>query len=125
MIDPLFQSANYQIARKLLDATALRQEAIASNIANSETAGYRRVDLNRDFATQLKAAAGFGQLASVENLRPALAEDHTARTVRPDGNTVEIDRELLAMNRNAMEHEFLAEVISRDIKQLRLAIFGR
>ena len=30
MIDPIFQTDNYQLARKLLDASALRQEAIDS-----------------------------------------------------------------------------------------------
>mgnify|MGYP000960657837 CR=1 FL=1 len=55
MIDPIFQSGNYQLATKLLDASALRQQAIASNIANAETPGYRRLDVSTDFATQLKA----------------------------------------------------------------------
>lgn len=126
MVDPIFQSDNYQIARKLLDATALRQEAIAANIANAETPGYRRLDVNPDFAAQLKASAKLGDLAhTVEGLNPRLVEDAHARTVRPDGNTVEIEHELLAMNRNSVEYEFLTEVVSRNIKQLKLAITGR
>lgn len=125
MIDPIFQSANYQVARKLLDATALRQEAIASNLANAETPGYRRIDVSRDFAAQLKTAVQQGRLGILDSFQPRLTEDHSARSVRPDGNTVEIDRELLAMNQNAVEHDFLAEVVSRNIKQLRLAITGR
>lgn len=125
MVDPIFHSANYQIARKLLDATALRQEAIAANIANAETPGYRRVDVGRDFATQLRAATRNGETGTMDSLKPRLVEDHTARTVRPDGNTVEIERELMAMNQNSLEHDFLTEIVSRDIKQLRLAITGR
>jgi len=126
MIDPIFQTDNYQLARKLLDASVLRHEAIASNIANVETAGFRRLDIAPDFASQLKArmAAGdFGRTA--DSLRPALAEDQTARSVRPDGNTVELERELLVMNRNLVEHDFLTEIVSRNIKQLKLAITGR
>jgi flagellar basal-body rod protein FlgB len=45
--------------------------------------------------------------------------------MRPDGNTVEIERELLAMNHNAVQHEFLTEMISGNLKQLRMAITGR
>jgi flagellar basal-body rod protein FlgB len=45
--------------------------------------------------------------------------------VRPDGNSVEIEEELLAMNRNAVEYDFVTEMVSRNIKQLRLAITGR
>lgn len=126
MIDPIFQSDNYQLARKLLDASVLRQEAIATNIANSETPGYRRLDLAPDFAAQLKARVAAGDFAAqAHQIRPQLVEDQTARTVRPDGNTVELERELLLMNRNAVEHEFLTELVSRNLKQLKLAITGR
>lgn len=126
MIDPIFQSDTYQLARKLLDASVLRQEAIAANIANAETPGYRRIDIAPDFATELRsrvtAGAKSGELTA---LNPRLAEDQRARSVRPDGNTVEIEGELLEMNRNGVEYEYLTELVSRNIKQLRLAITGR
>jgi flagellar basal-body rod protein FlgB len=62
MIDPVFQSDNYLMARKLLDAAALRQEAISANIANADTAGYRRVDVAPDFAEQLRSRMEAGEL---------------------------------------------------------------
>jgi flagellar basal-body rod protein FlgB len=126
VIDPIFQTDNYQLARKLLDASVLRQEAIATNIANAETPGFRRLDLAADFAVQLKSRLASGDFASqVDLIRPALAEDPTARSIRPDGNTVELERELLAMNRNAVEYDYLSEVVSSNLKQLRMAITGR
>jgi flagellar basal-body rod protein FlgB len=126
MIDPIFQADNYQLARKLLDVAALRHEAIATNVANVETPGFRRLDIAPDFAVQLKAQLESGTLAkSGDTLRPQLAEDQTARSVRPDGNTVEMERELLAMNRNAVEFDYLSEVVSSNLKQLKLAITGR
>jgi flagellar basal-body rod protein FlgB len=126
MIDPLFPAGNYQMALKLLDAAALRQEAIAANIANADTPGYRRLDVAPDFAEQLKARVTSGELSrTADSLQPRLAEDVHARTVRPDGNTVEIEHELLVMNRNAVEYQYLTEIVSRNIKQLKLAISGR
>jgi len=126
MIDPIFHSDNYQLARKLLDASALRQEAIASNIANAETPGYRRLDVATDFAEQLKARTLTGDLnRDGDDLKPTLAQDPHARAVRPDGNSVEIEHELLAMNKNSVEYEFLTEVVSKNIKQLKMAITGR
>ena len=126
MIDPIFQSDNYQLARKLLDGAVLRQEAIASNIANAETPGYRRLDVSGDFASELRARLGqAGSVRSFSGIEPTLVEDLNARSVRPDGNSVEIERELLEMNRNTVEHDFLADVVSRNIKQLRMAINGR
>ena len=126
MIDPIFQTDNYQLARKLLDAAVLRHEAVATNVANAETPGFRRLDVSPDFAEQLKARMAAGDLArTATDLRPQLAEDRTARSVRPDGNTVEIERELMVMNRNAVEYDYLAEVVSNNIKHLKLAITGR
>ncbi|AHF92938.1 flagellar basal-body rod protein FlgB [Opitutaceae bacterium TAV5] len=132
MIEPVFQPDNYQLARKLLDAAVLRHEAIASNIANAETPGYRRVDVSGDFATALRArftqAAGAGPdagRASLADLEPRLVEDASVRTIRPDGNSVELEGELLAMSRNNVEYNFLADVVGRHIKHLKLAISGR
>ena len=125
MVDPIFSSDNYQLARKLLDAAVLRQEAIASNIANVETPGYRRLDIAPDFAQQLKNRMEAGDFAATsDDLKPQLAEDLTARSLRPDGNTVEIERELMAMNQNAVQHEFLTELVSGNLKQLKMAISG-
>lgn len=126
MIDPIFQSDSYQLTRRLLDAAALRQEAIATNIANIETPGFRRLDVSPDFAVQLKSRLAAGDFARTsDSLRPQLAEDQTARSVRPDGNTVEIERELVAMNRNSVEYQYLSEIVSSNLKQLKVAITGR
>jgi flagellar basal-body rod protein FlgB len=126
MIDPIFHTDNYQLARKLLDASVLRHEAIATNVANAETPGFRRLDVAPDFAAQLKTRMAAGDFAATaDTIRPQLAEDLTARTVRPDGNSVELERELLLMNKNAVEHEFLTEIVSNNIKQLKMAITGR
>lgn len=126
VIDPVFQSTNYILARQLLDATALRHEAIATNVANAETPGFRRLDVSADFAQHLRSQVAAGQLSrQVGAATPHLVEDTTARSMRPDGNTVEIERELLAMNRNSVEYAFLTEVVSSNLKQLRMAISGR
>jgi flagellar basal-body rod protein FlgB len=126
VIEPIFKSDNYQISRKLLDAAALRQEAIAANIANLETPGFRRIDVSPDFAAQLKSRVAAGNFVRMaDSIQPQLAEDQTARSVRPDGNTVEIERELVAMNRNAVEFEYLSDIVSSNLKQLKMAITGR
>ena len=96
MIDPIFNSENYLLSRKLLDGVALRQEAIASNIANAETPGYRRLELAPNFAEQLKASMATGELAQGTNVpSPTLTPDTHTRSLRPDGNNVEIEKELL------------------------------
>ena len=124
MSDPISPTGSYEIARKLLDASALRQEAIASNIANSETPGYRRIDVSPSFADQLRSELRSGDTASLDSVVPTLAEDTQARSVRPDGNSVDIEHELLAMNKNAVEYDYLSQVVTTNIKQLKVAISG-
>lgn len=126
-IESILQSDNtYALASKMMDAAALRQEAIASNIANAETPGYRRIDISPDFASQLKSQLANGEAfgSSMDSVEPTLTEDTQARTVRPDGNSVDIEHELLAMNKNSVEYGFLTEIVSTNIKQLRMAISG-
>ncbi len=124
MIEPIFQTDNYQLARKLLDVAALRQEAIASNVANAETPGYHRLDVAPAFAQQLKAQMASGTISAPTSLQPQLAEDPSAHSIRPDGNNVEIEGELLAMNRNSVEYDYLTQVVSSNLKQLKMAISG-
>ncbi len=125
MIDQLLARENYEIAKKLLDAAAMRHEALAANIANVETPGFKRVDLAPDFARQLANFSARPGMASIESLEPRLAQDHFALAVRPDGNNVAIDRELTEMSKNALEYEFLAQYASDSIKRLKSAITGR
>jgi len=127
MTDPIFKSDNLQLARSMLDASALRQDAIASNLANADTPGYHRVDLAADFASKLKASWESGGFKSDTGLpvpTASLTEDKTARSVRPDGNNVEIEHELLTMNRNAVDFQYLGDVVTHNIKQLKMAISG-
>jgi flagellar basal-body rod protein FlgB len=126
MIDPISNSDNYMAARKMLDAAVLRQEAISANIANAETPGYRRVDVSPDFQLQLKSMMEAGNFAqNAKNLQPTLEQDLHSRSTGPDGNTVELEKELVAMNRNTIDHEFLTQLVTGHIKQLKVAISGR
>lgn len=126
MIDQLLGNQNYQLARHLLDAASLRHEALATNIANLETPGFKRLDLSPDFARQLEKVASSGAPSSEPlHLTPTVVQDLNARAVRPDGNSVELDRELIEMSRNTLEYDFLTQFTSDSIKRLRAAITGR
>lgn len=121
MIDRIFASTTYSASKELLDAAALRQEALAANLANAETPGYKRVDLDPSFGAEFAARLRAGESASAP--QPKLVED-TGGSVRTDGNNVEIDKELLAMGKNGTEYEALTEFVSGSLKQLRMAITG-
>ena len=78
MIEALFNQPTYVATRKMMDATALRHEAIASNIANIETPGYKRIDVNASFAQELKAAIHGQDIRSIKQVNPRLVEDSLA-----------------------------------------------
>ncbi|MFP6899828.1 MAG: flagellar basal body rod protein FlgB [Opitutales bacterium] len=125
LLQNLFEQENYLVAKKLLDATHLRHETLANNLANVETPGFKRRDLPRTFSVELRRAVERKDFRRVKALLPRSREDLQAKPVRMDGNTVQLDEELLAMNRNALNYEFLTQMVSGSIKELNLAIKGR
>ena len=125
MIESLFTQPNYLAAKKMLDATAMRHEAIASNLANLETPQYRRIDLNPSFSNELRQAMAGQQPGAISNLQPSLALDTNAVSSRRDGNTVELDTELLNMNQNMLAHTLEVQLITGSLLRLRTAITGR
>lgn len=125
MIDALFSQPNYLAAKKMLDATVLRHEAIASNIANLETPNFKRVDLAPTFSVEFERACASGAAAQINALQPTLAVDDKAVAVSRDGNTVNLENELMQMNKNALEHSLETQLITRSLVQLRMAITGK
>src|SRR5260221_7012036 len=92
MITGLFCQPNYVATKKLLDATVLRHEAIASNLANLETPNYKRVDVSPAFQEQLRQAMSGGDSARVASLQPSLMTDSSAVASGRDGNTVQLEQ---------------------------------
>ncbi len=102
-----------------------RQSALAANLANADTPGYRRVDLRFDDAL---AAAGARleqrhprHLAAGEGGMPYRLEVGP-RGTRPDRNGVDLDHELVLAKRNAGEFQDLAGVLARIVALRRAAI---
>ena len=122
MIDGLFASANYQGVKKMLDATVLRQEAIASNLANIETPNYKRVDVAPAFATELSRAIAGGGVSNVQQLKPTVSVDQSAVAQNRDGNTVQLEKELTHLQKNMVAHHLQTQMITGTLSKLRSAI---
>ena len=125
MIDGLFASANYQGVKKMLDSTVLRQEAIASNLANIETPNYKRVDVAPAFATDLTRAIANGGVKSVRQLKPTISVDETAVAQNRDGNSVQLEKELTYLQKNMVAHHLQTQMITGSLTKLRSAIRTR
>ena len=125
MIEGLFNQPGYLAAKRLLDVTALRQQAIASNLANLETPGYRRIDVAPTFNDELQRAIGTGDTTALARLTPRLEVDRTAVASNPDGNTVQLESELVKLQQNSLAHAVETQFISGSLARLRMAISGR
>ncbi len=125
MIDGLFSQPNYVAAQKMLDATALRHEAIASNLANLETPGYKRLDVNTNFQSELQRVVRSRDAEQIDSLKPTLAADPNAVIANRDGNTVQLETELMHLTQNSMTHQLETQLVTGTLLKLRLAITGR
>jgi flagellar basal-body rod protein FlgB len=125
MISALFEQPNYLAAKKILDASVLRQEAIASNLANLETPNYKRLEVAPTFQGELQRALAAKDPARINDLQPELQLDPNAVANTRDGNTVQLESELAELNKNFLEHALGTQLITGNLVRLRLAITGR
>ena len=125
MIQALFNQPNYVGAKKMLEATVVRHEAIASNIANLERPGYHRVDLKPSFQEELGRALGARDTAQIARLEPRVAVDTEAISSSKDGNNVRLETELALLSDNYMQHMVQNQLVTGNLLKLRMAITGR
>jgi len=109
------------ILNRLLDASALRQQVLATNIATVNTPGFKRQEVR--FRDLLADAIESGDRTRIEEFRPSVIED-TLCPARPDGNTVSMHTEMTAMTENSILYNFATRLVSSKYEGLKKAIRG-
>ena len=114
---------------KLVDAMRFRvarQGALAANVANADTPGYRRVDV--EFQDVLQRKAGELTRTDARHLTVSAGPGHRLvqgpRGARPDGNGVDRDQELIQLTRNAGAFKDQASILARVLALQRIAATG-
>ena len=104
-----------------ISGAAQRHQALAANLANANTPGYQRVDV--DFHSTLSAALSSGEDAT-DALHGAkfAAQVDAAGATRADGSTVDVDAESAKLAQNALEHQAAVQVAHARIGILRSAM---
>ena len=125
MIEALFNQPGYLGAKRMLDATMARHDAISANIANAETPRYQRVDLAPSFRAELQSAIAGRDTARLGSIRPQIAKDSLALAVNRDGNTVNLERELVELSQNTLEGTIQTRLVTSALTKLRMAITGK
>lgn len=111
---------------KAADASWLRNDAISNNIANADTPGYKRQDVN--FETQLARALRSSRYTSMDakvadvkmnRLNPITYTDYSGYSYRIDGNNVDPDTEGVYLAKNQVVYQGLTECIDQEFKNLQ------
>jgi flagellar basal-body rod protein FlgB len=101
-----------------------RHTVLAGNIANLDTPGYKPLDLQRTTAldgTQMAVTAE-GHIASGPGSPGVVTQFvDTDQMQGPDGNAVELERELAKIDANRARYATATELVSRRIALLRYA----
>ncbi|MCL2282044.1 MAG: flagellar basal body rod protein FlgB [Fibromonadales bacterium] len=115
--DRLFKTDTRMLVYKSLDANAMRGRAIAQNIANAQTPGYNRVEVN--FEEQVREAMRkqvegkttddqhmeIGRKASLKKVEPYVFRPNDP-TNPGEVNNVDIDIENAKMAENQIQHNY-------------------
>jgi flagellar basal-body rod protein FlgB len=113
----LFDITHVALERALSGA-ALRQQTLTENLANANTPGYQRKDV--DFHGTLQRAM-IGGTPGLE--RTGFAAQETGEgAVRADGGTVDVDREATELAENGLEYQALSTVVAARAAILRTAM---
>lgn len=131
----LLQSTTLAVLEKALEAGTLRQRVIANNVANINTPGFKRStvvfeeELRRSMAgddrlplarTHPAHLAG-GGLAGPLEVEPRVVRE-TGTALRPDGNNVSLDEEMVDLAMNTFKYQAVSQLASGKIGTLHHVI---
>ncbi len=117
------------ILDKAADASWTRENLIANNIANVDTPGYKRQDL--EFEELLKDELGRNQYISLDkkvrnanlnHLEPNVFTDYAGYSYRLDGNNVDIDVEQVELASEQIKYQALTTSISSEFERMRTVL---
>jgi flagellar basal-body rod protein FlgB len=106
-----------------------RQRVLAENIANADTPGYRPLDLAPpNFEQQLTAPSVALAITNPEHIAgdgndsPFAADAEPHYEVRPGGNAVNHEDEMMKVGSNQMDFDAVADLYSRSLALIKLAV---
>lgn len=102
-----------------MTAEGLRQQAVASNIANMNTDGYRRVDVN--FEKALTKAMSKNENPSGNDVKMEFYETKNS-PLNEFGNDVNIDNEIGEMVKNSLKHQTFMSLLRKKYQQMDNAL---
>ncbi len=115
-----------------LGRSSLRQAVLSNNLANVNTPGFKRSDVQslNEFPKELQRASATRLRRTNARHLPGVAVDSQSfsvvqdqsTTMRNDGNNVDPDRERVLLLENQLYYESLIDAVSRKLGQVRSVI---
>ena len=102
-----------------IQAEGLRQKAIAHNVANLETPGYRRIDVK--FEQLLAKCMDSSGKVDLDDIKPQIHRPKQT-PVKSNGNDVNFEAEVGQMIKNALRHKAYIRLLNKKYDQIELAI---
>ena len=121
---------NYiNVLHKAADASLLRNEIIANNIANIDTPNFKRSDVNFEgiLRNQLQGGQPLDKKVAnvkLQNLEPVAYKDNSNLSYRLDGNNVDIDVESANLAENQIRYNALVDSISHEFNRIKTVLNG-
>jgi flagellar basal-body rod protein FlgB len=119
----LFDTTQIALERAISGASQ-RNEALAANLANANTPGYQRVDV--DFHSALASALSSRDASAQRNALDSMTftpqADLSAGATRADGSTVDVEAESAKLSANALEQQAEVQIAKTRIGILQSAI---
>jgi flagellar basal-body rod protein FlgB len=119
------------ILQRALDGTWQRQRAIANNIANAETPGYKAVKVSFEESLEQEVQKLAGNMDTKEDIYRGLQDIKDSKisaysdystSERADGNNVNMDAENIDMAKTQLQYTYLTRSMSDMFARLRYAI---
>jgi flagellar basal-body rod protein FlgB len=128
---PISDIPIFAMLRERMEWHQERQRVLAENVANADTSNYQAKDLAPpDFERELSVASISLATTEPDHISgggggggPQFAtEEHSRYEVRPRGNSVTHEDEMMKVASNQMDFETVADLYTRSLSLIKLAI---
>lgn len=112
------------VLKKGMDASLLRNETIANNIANADTPGYKKQTV--EFESYLKNAlsSNSDRVNSIDlnSISPTVVFENPEYNMRMDENNVDIDIEMTEKAKNSLRYSTIVESVNNNFDRINIVL---
>ena len=135
MLSRIFGNQTFTLLEKGLEASKLREQVTAHNIANNDTPDFKRsyVEFEQYLAAALneeqsefemkrtRRGHSLPEETDLDGVTPMVIKDNST-TLRMDGNNVDIEHEKVEQAKNQIHYNTLVEQLNSELRRLRIAM---